>query len=83
MFGGGGGLLLTSGGLSRAYATSLDELSKAVPGQKIHFLKINDAYHLKTPMNPATAPDLGLRPRGRWSYDETTGLGRIAITTDD
>ena len=60
---------VTSEELSRAYATSLDELSKTVPGQKIYFLQISDAYRLEAPMNPTIAPDSGLRPRGRWSHD--------------
>jgi hypothetical protein len=61
--------VVTSEELSRAYAASLDELSKAVPGQKIYFLQISDAYRLETPMNLAMAPDSGLRPRGRWSHE--------------
>ncbi|EAQ93891.1 hypothetical protein CHGG_02126 [Chaetomium globosum CBS 148.51] len=55
--------------LSKAYTASLEELSKTLPGQKIYFLQISDAYRLETPMNSTTTPDSGLRPRGRWSHD--------------
>ncbi|KAH6853088.1 xylose isomerase-like protein [Chaetomium sp. MPI-CAGE-AT-0009] len=54
--------------LSREYAASLDELSRTVPGQKIYFLQISDAYRLEVPMESTASPDSGLRPRGRWIH---------------
>lgn len=55
--------------LSAAYAASLDELAKTVPADKIYFLQISDAYHVKPPLSRMEDAESGLRPRGRWSHD--------------
>jgi sugar phosphate isomerase/epimerase len=54
--------------LEKRFKTSLEQLSKTVPKDKIYFLQISDAYKPKKPFEKE--PDeTGLRPRGRWSHD--------------
>ncbi|KAK4097154.1 xylose isomerase-like protein [Parathielavia hyrcaniae] len=60
---------ITAHDLARTYAGSLDELSRTVPGDKIYFLQISDAYRLEPPLDAAPSPGSGLRPRGRWSHE--------------
>jgi len=50
------------------FAESLDKLSKTVPGDKIYFLQISDAYKMKEPLSK-DVDESGTRPRGRWSHD--------------
>jgi sugar phosphate isomerase/epimerase len=54
--------------LSTAYAASLEELSRTVPGDKIYFLQISDAYRLDPPLGVEVSTSSGLRPRGQWSH---------------
>ncbi|KAK1585463.1 xylose isomerase-like TIM barrel [Colletotrichum navitas] len=54
--------------LKMGYEISLQELTKAVPPEKVYFLQISDAYKVEPPLG--NKPDeSGLRPRGRWSHD--------------
>lgn len=57
----------TADDLSAQYGQSLAELASTVPGDKIYFLQISDAYRMSPPL--ADRPDeSGLRPRGQWSH---------------
>ncbi|KAK4118072.1 xylose isomerase-like protein [Parathielavia appendiculata] len=60
---------ITAVDLARTYTASLDELSRTVPGDKIYFLQISDAYRTDPPLDPAPSSSSGLRPRGRWSHE--------------
>ena len=53
--------------LDISYSSSLKELSKTIPAEKIFFLQVSDAYHVEPPLDAKT--EGGLRPRGRWSHD--------------
>jgi sugar phosphate isomerase/epimerase len=55
--------------LSGAYTASLQELAATVPGDKIYFLQISDAYRMDPPLGTEPDPESGLRPRGQWSHD--------------
>jgi hypothetical protein len=55
--------------LSKTYATSLEDLARTVPADKIYFLQISDAYHMDPPLDATTSQGVGLRPRGRWSHE--------------
>lgn len=57
--------------LKTSWEESLRELAQSVPGEKIFFLQISDAYRVSPPLAPHPEPndDSGLRPRGRWSHD--------------
>ena len=50
------------------FQTSLVQLRKEVPGEKVYVLQISDAYKPPTPLEDGVGKD-GLRPRGRWSHD--------------
>lgn len=54
--------------MEKKFHASLDELSRAVPEDKIYLLQISDAYKPRQPFN-AEADESGMRPRGRWSHD--------------
>ncbi|KAF2405456.1 xylose isomerase-like protein [Trichodelitschia bisporula] len=54
--------------LNQRFQTSLEDLSKTVPKDRIYLLQISDAYKPKQPLSKET-DDSGLRPRGRWSHD--------------
>ncbi|TQN65259.1 3-dehydroshikimate dehydratase [Colletotrichum shisoi] len=51
-----------------SYESSLRELTKTVPSEKIYFLQISDAYKVEPPLGTEADAE-GLRPRGRWSHD--------------
>lgn len=58
--------------LAEAWRASLRDLAREVPGDKIYFLQISDAYRMQPPLSDRLEPedeDQGLRPRGRWSHD--------------
>lgn len=65
------GLIERGGGkeaLERQFKTSLENLARTIPKEKIYILQISDAYKPRTPLSPGPEPDEnGLRPRGRWS----------------
>lgn len=72
------GLVETDGGgpsesaLAEAWRASLRDLAREVPGDKIYFLQISDAYRMQPPLADRLEPEdeeQGLRPRGRWSHD--------------
>lgn len=50
----------------KRFQRSLDELSKAIPEDKIYLLQISDAYKPERPLD-TKADKNGLRPKGRWS----------------
>ena len=54
--------------LEKDFEASMDKLAKTVPGDKIYFLQISDAYKPKTPFDKEV-DESGTRPRGRWSHD--------------
>ncbi|WQF76532.1 Putative xylose isomerase-like, TIM barrel domain, xylose isomerase-like superfamily [Colletotrichum destructivum] len=54
--------------LRSSYESSLRELTKTVPSEKIYFLQISDAYKVEPPLGTEADAE-GLRPRGRWSHD--------------
>ncbi|THX59365.1 putative 4-hydroxyphenylpyruvate dioxygenase [Aureobasidium pullulans] len=54
--------------LERDWKESLDELARTVPGDKVYFLQISDAYKPKQPFSK-DVDESGTRPRGRWSHD--------------
>ncbi|KAL2257219.1 hypothetical protein VTK26DRAFT_502 [Humicola hyalothermophila] len=49
--------------LSKAYATSLEDLAKTVPADKIYFLQISDAYLLDPPLEAEAYKESSLQPR--------------------
>ena len=54
--------------LENKYKSSLGELTRTIPKEKIYILQISDAYKPPAPLDPE--PDeSGTRPRGRWSHD--------------
>ncbi|OQD60473.1 hypothetical protein PENPOL_c023G09212 [Penicillium polonicum] len=53
--------------LQKNFSTSMDELARTVPPEKIYLLQISDAYKVSPPLKNETIE--GLRPRGRWSHD--------------
>lgn len=59
---------VTEDELNERYGKSLAELTATVPGDKIYFLQISDAYRM-TPALRDEADPAGLRPRGQWSHD--------------
>lgn len=59
---------LTETEVNTGYQESLNELSRTVPGDKIFFLQISDAYRMSPPLG-ANETDEGLSPRGQWSHD--------------
>lgn len=50
------------------FQTSMDELSRTIPKEKIYLLQISDAYRISPPLSKELGED-GMRPRGRWSHD--------------
>lgn len=64
------GLIEDQGGveeLKKAFSSSLAELARSIPQEKIYLLQISDAYR---PPKPLERKEIGgLRPRGRWSHD--------------
>ena len=54
--------------LNSKYQESLKQLARTVPGDKICFLQISDAYRMSPPLK-AESDSSGLRPRGQWSHD--------------
>lgn len=54
--------------INSKYQESLNELAKTIPGDKIYFLQISDAYRMSPPLE-STSTTAGLRPRGQWSHD--------------
>ncbi|KAH8923834.1 xylose isomerase-like protein [Atractiella rhizophila] len=54
--------------LEERFSTSLQELGRTIPKEKIYLLQISDAYKPKEPFSDS-ADEAGLRPRGRWSHD--------------
>jgi hypothetical protein len=64
------GLIEHGGGqqnLEMNFKSSLLELTKTIPKEKIYLLQISDAY--KPPTPPEDKEVRGLRPRARWSHD--------------
>ncbi|BDD56730.1 hypothetical protein MAP00_002160 [Monascus purpureus] len=53
--------------LKRNFASSMQELSRTIPPEKIYLLQISDAYKPTTPIERKDKG--GLRPRGQWSHD--------------
>lgn len=47
------------------FQRSLDELAQTIPGDKIYFYQISDAYKVEAPLEDKAIDEL--RPRGRWS----------------
>ena len=58
----------TEAEVTSRYRSSLDELARTVPADKIYFLQISDAYRMSPPLDPEPDKESGLRPRGRWSH---------------
>lgn len=52
----------------KEFKESMDKLAKTVPGDKIFFLQVSDAYKPKEPFSK-DVDESGTRPRGRWSHD--------------
>lgn len=50
---------------NKRFEASLEELATTIPGDKIYFYQISDAYRVQPPLEKKTID--GLRPRGRWS----------------
>lgn len=53
--------------LQMNFSTSMDELTRTVPPEKIYLLQISDAYKVSLSLKNETIE--GLRLRGRWSHD--------------
>lgn len=66
--GGGGGAAGDEAALAARWRASCRALAAEVPGDKIFFLQISDAYKMTPPLS-AEPDEGGLRPRGRWSHD--------------
>lgn len=62
---------LNQSALTAGWLSSLRDLVRTVPADKIYFLQISDAYRVQPPLADRPEPDeeSGLRPRGRWSHD--------------
>ncbi|PWY83706.1 xylose isomerase-like protein [Aspergillus sclerotioniger CBS 115572] len=57
---------LTTEQLTQQYNTSLDELARTIPADKIYLLQVSDAYK---PLSPFKNKDIdSARPRARWSH---------------
>ena len=54
--------------LETRYTSSLKQLAKTVPKEKIYLLQLSDAYKPPTLLS-SEVDKSGLRPRGRWSHD--------------
>lgn len=54
--------------LTKKFETSMEEMGRTIPKEKIYFLQISDAYRANPPLSKDTDRG-GLRPRGRWSHD--------------
>lgn len=54
--------------LQKKFSSSLEELARVIPAEKIYLLQISDAYKPPAPMEDSV-DEQGLRPRGRWSHD--------------
>lgn len=60
---------LRGGHVDENYDASLEELVQTVPGDKIFFLQISDAYLADPPLS-LDADGEGTRPRARWSHSQ-------------